>query len=129
METLIFKQNTMIKILTTFFLFLLFFSPCQSQSLVGIYLDESNALKETDSLYLNSDSTYRYAFYYPKYGYSEYYAGKWRYVNNQILLDNSRMKEPAFILIPTITNGLLTELHMIAAKLRKKKKGQILKIK
>ena len=97
-----------------------------SQSPVGVYTDLSKAEKQTDSLILNADSSYRYAFYYPKYGVSEFYEGTWSYKDNTIILNNSGMKQAAFILTATISNGSITQLLVTNAKLRKGKKGQVL---
>jgi hypothetical protein len=113
-------KNTILAIL------LFSFTYGNSQSPAGIYTDVTKAGKQTDSLILNADSTYRYAFYYPKYEVSEYYTGKWSYSENTIFLYNSGMKQPAFILTPTINNGIIVQLHVTEAKLRKRKKGQIL---
>ena len=115
----------MVKLIVIMNLFLLGFFSANSQSFFGLYIDETN-LKEIDSLILYPDSTYRYAFYYPKYSVSEYYLGNWKYVNNKIVLGNSGMKAPAFILTPIISETVPKELVMTSAKLRKRKKGQIL---
>ena len=97
-----------------------------SQSPIGIYTDLSKAEKQTDSLILNADSSYRYAFYYPKYQVSEYYEGTWRYKDNTLFLNNSGLKQTAFILTATMSNGMITQLQVTKAKLRKSKKDQVL---
>ncbi len=98
-----------------------------AQNVVGTYVDLTQSDKEIDSLILLSDSTYRYAFYYPKYAVSEYYTGKWNYVNGEIILENAGLSKPAFILTPLINQEKVIQLQMREAKLRKKKKGQVLK--
>ena len=109
-----------------FFILLFFCLQGFSQSPIGVYTDLSKAEKQTDSLILNADSSYRYAFYYPKYQVSEYYEGTWRYKDNTLFLNNSGLKQAAFILTATISNGGITQLLVTNAKLRKGKKGQVL---
>ena len=97
-----------------------------AQDITGTYVDLRKSDKEIDSLILLPDSTYRYAFYYPKYTVSEYYSGKWKYVNGEIILENAGMSKPAFVLTPVLNQQKVTQVVMTEAKLRKKKKGQVL---
>lgn len=106
--------------------FIIFGVSLSAQNVIGTYVDLTKSDKEIDSLILLPDSTYRYAFYYPKYTVSEYYTGKWKYFNGEIILENAGMSKPAFVLTPVIDQQNVTQVLMTKAKLRKKKKGQVL---
>ena len=67
---------------------------------IGIYISKTKLPKEIDSLVINSDSTYRFGWYYPTIKGSEWDKGKWTIKNGQLLLFSNVVndKEPLFTL-------------------------------